>query len=74
MRISPDEARALLNALPSPPDHVQGDARNTLNVLMSRIAQHAKRGICPHCGSTKVIRFDSNNDTCNACGKWFPCV
>ena len=30
--------------------------------------------ICPLCGKTKVIIFDSNNDWCNDCQKWFPAV
>ena len=30
--------------------------------------------ICPECGSNKVIFFDSNNDFCKDCRKWFPAV
>jgi len=30
--------------------------------------------LCPECGSNKVIMFDSNNDMCEKCGKWFPAV
>jgi hypothetical protein len=29
---------------------------------------------CPHCGDTEVIIFDSNNDLCQGCKKWFPAV
>ena len=30
--------------------------------------------ICPKCGDNDVIIFDSDNDLCNGCGKWFPAV
>lgn len=30
--------------------------------------------ICPLCGDSNVVVFDSNNDLCNGCGKWFPAV
>ncbi len=30
--------------------------------------------ICPECCSNKVIVFDSDNDMCEDCGKWFPAV
>ena len=30
--------------------------------------------ICPKCGSTKVIYFDSDNDMCESCKEWFPAV
>ena len=30
--------------------------------------------ICPLCGDTDVIIFDSDNDLCNGCKKWFPAV
>ncbi len=29
---------------------------------------------CPHCGSTKVSMFDSDNDICGECNKYFPAV
>ncbi len=29
---------------------------------------------CPYCSSHKVIDFDSNNDLCEKCGKWFSAV
>jgi len=29
---------------------------------------------CPKCSSKEVVMFDSNNDTCLKCGKWFPAV
>ncbi len=29
---------------------------------------------CPKCKSHKVIMFDSNNDLCETCNKWFPAV
>jgi len=29
---------------------------------------------CPHCKSHKVITFDSDNDWCERCRKWFPAV
>jgi hypothetical protein len=30
--------------------------------------------ICPKCGSDKIIMFDSDNDYCEKCKKWFPAV
>lgn len=30
--------------------------------------------ICPLCGSDKVVMFDSDNDLCQTCKKWFPAV
>lgn len=30
--------------------------------------------LCPKCGSNKVIMFDSDNDLCEKCGKWFPAI
>ncbi len=30
--------------------------------------------LCPECGSTRVIMFDSDNDLCEKCRKWFPAV
>lgn len=35
-------------------------------------AQQAKVKTCPHCGSHKVGYFDSDNDICHKCRKWFP--
>ena len=29
---------------------------------------------CPYCGSNDIIVFDSNNDSCKSCKKWFPVV
>ena len=29
---------------------------------------------CPNCGSHKVRIFDSDNDICSSCKKWFPAV
>ena len=29
---------------------------------------------CPKCGSHKVIIFDSDNDYCEKCKRWFPAV
>ena len=41
-------------------------------VRAKRPVQQAKVKTCPHCGSRKVEMFDSDNDHCLKCGKWFP--
>lgn len=28
----------------------------------------------PHCGSNKIIMFDSDNDICEKCNKYFPAI
>ena len=33
-----------------------------------------KPKVCPHCGSDHVIMFDSDNDYCSECNKWFPAL
>jgi len=30
--------------------------------------------VCPECGSNNIIVFDSDNDLCEDCDKWFPMV
>jgi len=30
--------------------------------------------LCPECGGTRVIMFDSDNDYCEKCKTWFPAV
>lgn len=34
-------------------------------------AQQEKVKTCPHCGSHKVTVFDSDNDICGNCNRWF---
>lgn len=33
-----------------------------------------KKPKCPHCGSTNLFMFDSDNDICGKCEKYFPAV
>jgi len=42
--------------------------------LNYKVCEGKKMKICPKCGSNKVIIFDSDNDICQKCDKWFPAL
>jgi hypothetical protein len=51
---------------------------NFVGTTRSMFAQDGRKKIpvktCPNCGSNEVEIFDSDNDICKDCDKWFPAV
>lgn len=61
---------ALANTTPVPND--LPTAQDIINLAKGVNVQ--KNNNCPVCGSDKIILFDSDNDFCQTCKKWFPAL
>lgn len=54
-------------------DHIKAVLCKSIDLLYPTQLKETKyKRKCPHCGSTDVVMFDSDNDMCNKCGKYFP--
>ena len=53
-------------------DHIRYVLCNSIDLLYPKqLNEKDVKQRCPYCKSTDVIMFDSDNDMCNKCGKYF---